>query len=162
MKIGLATKVVALLINVYIVNSALIKLRSVPTIASTYTRSNNNIKNVSTSPKITPEMREILIDSLKYTDKEVNIMDPDVAVIVIEKQLKRPVNGMPRSWNKLNYGRKNVLVDLKNVIPGLNMLDSQGMQDLSNTFLFFGYGIGTGPAGGDGGERHMSGLSPSD
>ena len=48
---------------------------------------------------ITNKMKDILVNDLMYTEDEVDRMEPAVARIVIEKRLKRPVNGMPRTWD---------------------------------------------------------------
>lgn len=49
---------------------------------------------------ITNKMRKVLINELQYTHEEVDSMIPDVAVVIIEKNLRRPVNGMPNSWRR--------------------------------------------------------------
>lgn len=53
---------------------------------------------------ITNKMKGILVNNLMYTEDEVDRMDPEVARIVIEKNLKRPAKGMPRAWD-VNFGR---------------------------------------------------------
>jgi hypothetical protein len=49
-------------------------------------------------------MKYELINNLNYTEEEVEDMDPQVAAIVIEKGLSRPIKGMPDSW-KRKYSR---------------------------------------------------------
>lgn len=49
---------------------------------------------------ITNKMRKTLIDELGYLNSEVNEMDPQIAVVLLEKRLPRPMNGMPTSWKR--------------------------------------------------------------
>jgi hypothetical protein len=53
---------------------------------------------------ITNKMRRILEDDLGYLSEEVDIMEPQIAVVVIDKRLMRPPNGMPSSWAKDSAG----------------------------------------------------------
>jgi hypothetical protein len=46
---------------------------------------------------------------LGYLPDEVNKMEPQIAAVVIEKRLSRPLNGMPVSWEKIDVSsRKNI------------------------------------------------------
>lgn len=49
---------------------------------------------------ITGRMRRVLEEELGYLREEVNIMEPQIAAVVIERGLARPSNGMPISWRK--------------------------------------------------------------
>lgn len=49
---------------------------------------------------ITKRMRRVLEDELNYLSDEVDIMDPQIAAIVIERGLSRPSAGMPKKWIK--------------------------------------------------------------
>lgn len=49
---------------------------------------------------ITQRMRRVLEDELGYGTDEVDIMEPQIAAVVIERGLARPTAGMPRSWRK--------------------------------------------------------------
>lgn len=48
--------------------------------------------------EITKEMSQILMKELKYRRKEVALMRPDIAAIVVSKKLKRPLEGIPNYW----------------------------------------------------------------
>lgn len=49
---------------------------------------------------ITRRMRKILVEDLGYLSAEIDVMEPSVAAVVIERGLARPTNGMPRSWKR--------------------------------------------------------------
>jgi hypothetical protein len=49
---------------------------------------------------ITNRMRAILVDDLQYLPEEVDVMEPQIAAFVIEKNLFRPSKGMPDTWKK--------------------------------------------------------------
>lgn len=49
---------------------------------------------------ITRKMRSILEEDLKYLEEEVDEMEPQIARVVIERRLQRPVKGMPASWRR--------------------------------------------------------------
>jgi hypothetical protein len=52
----------------------------------------------STEPVIDAVMRRVLIKELKYTSNEVKAMKYDIAVMIVEKRLYRPMEGMPANW----------------------------------------------------------------
>lgn len=45
-------------------------------------------------------MRRILEEDLGYLSSEVDAMEPQIAAVVIDKKLPRPLNGMPTSWKR--------------------------------------------------------------
>jgi hypothetical protein len=47
---------------------------------------------------ITDEMKKILIKNLKYKVGEVKALRPDIAASLIEKNLRRPSEGLPQNW----------------------------------------------------------------
>jgi hypothetical protein len=47
---------------------------------------------------ITQRMRKVLTQDLGYTNQEVQRMKPDVAAVVIQRNLIRPKSGMPAPW----------------------------------------------------------------
>ena len=49
---------------------------------------------------ITQRMRRVLEDELRYLPEEVDVMEPQIASVVIERNLSRPSNGMPASWRR--------------------------------------------------------------
>ncbi len=62
------------------------------------TRSRGGSKGIQIM--ITQRMRRVLEDELGYGTDEVDIMEPQIAAVVIERGLARPSAGMPRSWRK--------------------------------------------------------------
>ena len=50
---------------------------------------------------ITNRMRRVLEDDLNYHEEEIDMMDPQIASVVIERGLARPLTGMPKSWYKI-------------------------------------------------------------
>lgn len=50
---------------------------------------------------ITNRMRRVLEDDLNYHEEEIDMMDPQIASVVIERGLARPLTGMPKSWHKI-------------------------------------------------------------
>jgi len=53
---------------------------------------------------VTRKMRIVLVDDLKYLDGEVDVMEPQIARVVIERRLQRPSKGMPASWRRQGEG----------------------------------------------------------
>jgi hypothetical protein len=47
-------------------------------------------------------MRNSLINDLGYLPEEVDMIEPQIAAVVIERALARPASGMPASWRKTN------------------------------------------------------------
>jgi len=63
----------------------------------------NNKNNISKMQfMVTNRMREILIEELNYLESEVEMIEPQIAAVVIERGLSRPSAGMPPSWKKTN------------------------------------------------------------
>lgn len=74
---------------------------------SNYNNNNNeddntegNSNSASIQYMITQRMRRVLEDELRYLPEEVDIMEPQIASVVIERNLSRPSNGMPASWRR--------------------------------------------------------------
>ena len=74
---------------------------------SNYNNNNNeddntegNSNSASIQYMITQRMRRVLEDELRYLPEEVDIMEPQIASEVIERNLSRPSNGMPASWRR--------------------------------------------------------------
>ena len=68
---------------------------------------------------ITMRMRRVLEDDLNYLSDEVDIMDPQIAAIVVERGLPRPSTGMPKKWIKYQQSPAQIpkfIVNLKNSI----------------------------------------------
>lgn len=63
---------------------------------------------------ITQRMRRVLEDELRYLPEEVDIMEPQIASVVIERNLSRPSNGMPASWRRTDPS------DVSNGSKGVN------------------------------------------
>lgn len=47
---------------------------------------------------ITRRMRRILVEDLGYLPSDIDMMEPQITAVVIDKKLPRPLNGMPTSW----------------------------------------------------------------
>lgn len=65
-------------------------------IASESTTANHNNKGVQVM--ITQKMRKVLVQELGYLESEVDILEPQIAAVLIERNLPRPAKGMPDSW----------------------------------------------------------------
>lgn len=72
----------------------------------------NNKKN-GIQFMITNRMRNTLEKELGYLKEEVDVMEPQIAAVLIEKSLARPENGMPASWKRQEPG-KNMVVESLN------------------------------------------------
>jgi hypothetical protein len=57
-------------------------------------------KEFANKQQITLAMRADLVDGLLYTQTEVDMMDPRVATVLLQKRLHRPKQGMPGAWRK--------------------------------------------------------------
>ena len=68
--------------------------------------------NASVQFMITNRMRRVLEDELNYLEEEIDLMDPQIASVVIERGLARPLTGMPKSWHKI-LPTKPLLSDLR-------------------------------------------------
>lgn len=51
---------------------------------------------------ITNKMRSVLQSDLGYLKEEVDEMEPQIASVVIERRLVRPLKGMPAAWRRKN------------------------------------------------------------
>jgi hypothetical protein len=47
---------------------------------------------------ITEEMKQVLRDDLKYTKRDIKLMRPEIASMVVYNKLLRPTEGMPSNW----------------------------------------------------------------
>jgi hypothetical protein len=56
---------------------------------------------------ISDEMKDVLRNELRYTDRDVLVMRPDIAPEVIANRLSRPIEGMPRNWYIEGTGPEN-------------------------------------------------------
>ena len=54
---------------------------------------------------VTGRMRQVLTEELGYLPSEVDMIEPQIAAVVIERGLARPSAGMPASWRKTNVAR---------------------------------------------------------
>jgi hypothetical protein len=76
--------------------------------------SNGGAKNTA-QVMITNRMKNTLINDLKYTEIEVERMEPEIARVVIEKGLKRPMSGMPISWDRSFRGHLGFMDRVRSV-----------------------------------------------
>lgn len=72
---------------------------------------------------ITHRMRRFLEVELGYLPEEIDVMEPQIAAVVIDRELARPTGGMPSSWripqlNEIQKGKNNnrlkLITSLKN------------------------------------------------
>lgn len=64
---------------------------------------------------ITNRMRRVLEDDLNYHIEEIEVMDPQIASVVIERGLARPPTGMPKAWQSIKPS-KTLTSDMRKVI----------------------------------------------
>jgi hypothetical protein len=60
---------------------------------------------------VTSRMRAILENELGYLPEEVDVIEPQIAAVLIEKALVRPEAGMPSTW-KRQVRKKNALAEM--------------------------------------------------
>jgi hypothetical protein len=58
------------------------------------------VVNGKKKQNISKRMRRILVDKLKYLETEVDDLEPQIAIVLIERGLSRPKKGVPSSWLK--------------------------------------------------------------
>ena len=75
-------------------------------VVETALKSSNKIPLVES---ITPDMRDTLVKQLKYRPGEVKRMRPDIAAVVVAKELQRPQEGLPPHWLVQSGGSKGGL-----------------------------------------------------
>ena len=61
--------------------------------------------------EITDEMKAILRKELRYKARDVKVMRPDIAAMVVANRLRRPTEGMPRNWYVEGAKPSNALQD---------------------------------------------------
>ena len=61
--------------------------------------------------EITDEMKAILRKELRYKARDVKVMRPDIAAMVVANRLRRPTEGMPRNWYVEGAQPSNALQD---------------------------------------------------
>lgn len=71
-------------------------------------------------PTIDNAMKKVLCSELKYTRREVNRMRPEIALMVVEKRLRRPNEGMPPSFyiSQKSLERSNILSKVPRIVLG--------------------------------------------
>lgn len=89
-------------------------------------KSSNNKKGVQFM--ITNRMKSILQDQLGYLRHEVNDMEPQIAAIVIEKSLVRPLKGMPDSWKRPVIVERNRFKGLSSSFHSLRQRSTSWMK----------------------------------
>ena len=104
---------------------------------------NNNSKrstSASIQYMITNKMRKTLVEELGYLNNEVNEMDPQIAAVLLEKRLPRPMNGMPASWKRpagtpgsflLNFRPlTNLFARVASILKGFTSTVASGIPDV--------------------------------
>lgn len=69
--------------------------------------------------EITPAMKDILIKKLKYRPKEVKHMRPEIAAVVVAKELQRPQEGLPPQWYVAGAPKRSSLGSAKSILLSL-------------------------------------------
>ena len=57
---------------------------------------------------ITNRMKEQLI-TLGYSAKDIASLQPERAAAIIDREIRRPSQGMPENWSRAGPGRKGIL-----------------------------------------------------
>ena len=78
---------------------------------------------------ITNRMRRVLEDDLNYHIEEIEVMDPQIASVVIERGLARPPTGMPKAWQSIKPS-KTLTSDMRKLI--FNMMNGARSQIFSS------------------------------
>lgn len=78
---------------------------------------------------VTQRMRRVLEDDLGYLSREIDVIEPQIAAVVIERRLSRPANGMPSSWRRPDASSGGV-----NAARNMNTLGKR-IKDLSKVVL---------------------------
>ena len=107
-----------------------------------------NADTISMIPAIIDQAtKEILIQQCKFTRAEVSMMKPDIAAVVAQKRLRRPLEGMPPNWimegvsAQTNNWNKETLIQMAKRIPkavfpvSLAVLAIYGGLDVRNMFM---------------------------
>ncbi|CAM9699480.1 unnamed protein product [Phaeothamnion confervicola] len=71
---------------------------------------------------ITRNMRRVLTEELGYLPEEVDDMEPQIAAVVIERELPRPRTGMPIAWRKSFSGKERppgIISALRNAVESV-------------------------------------------
>jgi hypothetical protein len=79
---------------------------------------------------ITQKMRKVLEKKLGYLREEVDLMEPQIAAVLIERSLPRPSKGIPESWKRTEFIEKKSLAILR---PYFNKLQNsfKSLKDFS-------------------------------
>jgi len=88
--------------------------------SSTKVSSSSDDSNSKVQFMVTKKMRKTLIEELGYLESEIDMIEPQIAAVVIERGLSRPSSGMPASWKKTNISKvSRVRKHNKNIFSGL-------------------------------------------
>lgn len=88
---------------------------SLPTNEETAAPNGETNKKIHLATEITREMKEILIKQLHYRPAEVEYMRPEIAAVVVAKEMERPPEGPPPGWF-LSKPPKNKAGSLKSIV----------------------------------------------
>jgi hypothetical protein len=83
---------------------------------------------------ITQKMRKVLEKKLGYLREEVDLMEPQIAAVLIERSLPRPSKGIPESWKRTEFIEKKSLAILR---PYFNKLQNsfKSLKDFSSKHM---------------------------
>jgi hypothetical protein len=108
--------------------------------ASTSTTTNDNDNDIT----IDEELKNVLINELRYTKKDIDQMRPDIAKMVVHHKLGRPTEGMPKNWyidgsngemissTSLQSKKKTIVISVAavGVVAAVSVLARQGDIDI--------------------------------
>jgi hypothetical protein len=58
--------------------------------------------------EVSSRMRRALVEELRYTHEEIDFIEPQIAAVVLERGLSRPVGGMPIRWRRQKVEAKKI------------------------------------------------------
>jgi hypothetical protein len=93
---------------------------------------------------VTMRMRRVLEDELNYLSDEVDIMDPQIAAIVIERGLPRPSTGMPKKWIKYQQSPAQIpefIINIKNTARFVSHFAVHQVMPFALPIALFFFGI---------------------
>jgi hypothetical protein len=78
-----------------------------PVVASSPERPNLSATQIALATEISRDMKKTLL-KLKYRRAEIKAMRPEIATVVVAKELKRPMEGIPLNWIKEGVNPKSL------------------------------------------------------
>ena len=89
-------------------------------------------------------MRRVLEEDLNYLPEEIDQMDPQIASVVIERELSRPSTGMPKKWikyHKSGVSMSKYAAGLQSSFERLMSFAVNQVLPVALPIIFFIYGL---------------------